>query len=304
MKNPLKAIPKESFKEAGGEIAKFVTEHQSLIYTSGTIACNAAGIAVTFRNAPKIQEIIFSTKSALAVTDDEEDKKKIIKASLKELVPLMTPIILFFFGSTTLAVLEHRKNQEMKKTIASLTASAASAMALAQNTMTQYENFQKEVKDTIGEEKFKEIKTEAEGKRIEEDRQNNKVPHMGQLGEVLICIPDFGVYFYGTSARIDMALDHVNQCLKDNGLTGRYSYGNENELGGEIVFVDNLFDELGINDDQRPKIARQMGWDAQHTTYVSYWVGDGHTNSGIPYLTLEFNEGSKPYFIEPTDFIW
>lgn len=303
MKNPLAVITKnEVVKNAGKEVSKFVIAHEGLFFTGGTIAFNMAGIATTYKNAPKIQGIIESTRLALTETEDEELKKEIVKDAIKQLVPLCAPIIIFFAGSTTCAIVGHKKSQAK---IATLTA----ALTLAQSTINEYDLFKKEVEEKVGTEAFKEIKNEVSAKQIEEDVKENRVPtkylntNMGALGEVLIYIPDFGIYFTGTATRIDMAFEHINQCLEDNGSTGRYSYGNENEFGGEIVFVDDWLDELAVPEESRPRLAKNMGWDAHHTSHVTYWIGDGHTNSGIPYLTIEFNDRCRPYMIdsEPWD---
>lgn len=302
MKNPLVALTKnEVVSSAGKEITKFALAHEGLFYTGGTIAFNAAGIAATYKNAPKIQAIISDTRETLKVIDDDEEKKQCIMAALRQLLPLTAPIIIFFASSTACAVIGHKKSQAK---IATLTA----ALALAQSTISEYDIFKKEVEKEIGTEKFREIKTEAVGQKIEKDIKENNVPtkyintNMGSLGEVLICIPDFGIYFTGTAARIDMAFDHVNQCLSDNGSTGRFTYGNENELGGEIVFVDDLCDELGVPEESRPRLVKNMGWDAHQTPYIAYWIGDDHTSSGIPYLTIEFQDRSMPYTIESSRF--
>lgn len=302
MKNPLVVLTKnEVLNSARKEVTKFALAHEGLFYTGGTIAFNAAGIAATYKNAPKIQTIISDTRETLKVIDDDEEKKQCIMAALRQLLPLTAPIIIFFISSTACAVIGHKKSQAK---IATLTA----ALALAQSTISEYDIFKKEVEKEIGTEKFREIKTEAVGQNIEKDIKENNVPtkylntNIGSLGEVLICIPDFGIYFTGTAARIDMAFEHVNQCLSDNGKTGAYTYANENEFGGEIVFVDDLCDVLGVPGDSRPRLTKDMGWVVQEIPRIQYWIGDGHTASGIPYLTIEFANNTMPSMIEPSRF--
>jgi len=300
MKNPLTVVTKnEVVKNAGKEVSKFIFAHEGLLFTGGTVAFNFAGIVATYKNAPEIQRIIFETRETLKVIEAEDEKKQCVRTAIKELAPLVAPIIIFFVGSTTCAVVGHKKSQAK---IATLTA----ALSLAQSTINEYDVFKKEVKEKVGEETFREIKNEVTAKQIEEDIKENKVPSkyvnttVGTLGKVLIYIPDFGIYFTGTMPGIEMAFERINLCLSDNGATGKYSYGNENEFGGEIVFVDNLLDELAIPEEDRPRIVKNMGWDAQQTSHVTYWVGDGHTSAGVPYLTIEFGDRSRPYPIEPT----
>ena len=300
MKNPLTVITEnEIVKKAGEGLSKFIFAHEGSLFTGGTIGFNFAGIIATYKNAPKIQKIIFETRETLKTIGGDDEKKQCVRVALKELAPLVAPIIIFFVGSTTCAVVGHKKSQAK---IATLTA----ALSLAQSTINEYDLFKKEVESKVGEEAFKEIKTEVSGKQIEEDIKQNKVPvkyvntTMGSLGEVLIYIPDFGVYFTGTMPKIEMAFERINTCLSDNGATGKYSYGNENEFGGEIVFVDNLLDEMAVPEEVRPRIVKEMGWDAQQTSHVIYWIGDGHTSAGIPYLSIEFGDRSRPYPIEPT----
>lgn len=253
----------------------------------------------TYKNAARIQQIISETRETLKTIGGEDEKKQCVKVAIKELAPLVAPIMIFFAGSTTCAVVGHKKSQAK---IATLTA----ALSLAQSTINEYDLFKKEVEEKVGTETFKEIKNEVTAKQIEEDIANNKVPSkyvtntIGSIGEVLIYIPLFGVYFTGTQSRIEMAFEHINYCLSDNGVTGKYSYGSENEFGGEVVFVDDLFDELGVPGEARPGLARDMGWDASRNSCVTYSIGDGHTNSGVPYLTIEFTDRSRPYIIEST----
>lgn len=301
IKNPLAVVTKnELVKNAGKEISKFVIAHEGLLFTGGTIAFNAAGIAATYKNAPKIQQIISDTKTALAEAEDEEVKRKLAVDSFKQLLPLVSPIAIFFVASATCAIVGHKKSQAK---IATLTA----ALTLAQSTINDYDLFKKEVEKEVGEEKFKEINDTVVKDSIEQKITNHELPAAfmnPRRGEYPVCIPLFGIYFTSTAARIDMAFEHINQCLDDNGSTGKYSYGNENEIGGEIVYVSDLCDELGVFEDDRPDIVKYMGWDAQKTPRVHHENRGGITASGIPYIYIYIPDYSWPYMIDSSGYDW
>lgn len=301
IKNPLSLITKNPVvKTAGKEVSKFIFAHEGLLFTGGQIGFNLAGILITYKNAPKIQSITTNAKIAMSEADSDEVRRQIAINALKELVPLVAPIVIFFAASTTCSIVGHKKNQAK---IATLTA----ALSLAHSTINDYDVFKKEIREEIGEEKFKEISDTVAKKQIEEKISNKELPAsclQPRHGEYLCCIPFFGIYFTSSSARIDMAFEHINQCLQDNGATGRYSYGNENELGGEIAFVSDLCDELGVFEDDRPDIVKYMGWDAQKTSRVVHENRGGITSAGVPYILIDIPDYSLPYMIDSVSYEW
>lgn len=143
-----------------GPVGKFVVKNSATILTGTTIACNVSGIAVTYKNSPKIHLIISDAKLALSEAKDDDEKRKIQTAALQALVPLIAPILLFFAGATASAII-NQKRSEAK--IAALTA----ALSLAQETISEYDLFKQEAEKMLGEEKVSEITKEIDQKKVD-----------------------------------------------------------------------------------------------------------------------------------------
>ena len=99
----------------------------------GAIGTSVTTTYVTFENAPKIQEIIKNTKSLVATARDEDDKKQIYRAALKELAPLVLPILLLQASTIGFSVMG-------KVAADNQLADAASALAVANNTIASYQS--------------------------------------------------------------------------------------------------------------------------------------------------------------------
>lgn len=281
MKNPLLKITKnELIKHCVNKTSQMILEHENTVLTGSTIAFNTIGIVITYRNSPKIHEIIFNTREDLKVVEDDETKKTIIRRAFKDLTPLVAPIIISFSASTVSAVVNQRKNEAK---IATLTA----ALSLAQSTVSEYNVFQEEARKELGEEKYQDIRNSITKERVE---QNFPTNFQVEMGDQLCYIPDWDIFFSSTEDKIKLAFEHVNSVLNSNGLDGN-GYGNESYRGNEIVLWSDLLRELKVNN--TPGLSNDWGWEASRTKYISYWVGSG-TRNGIPYLTVELGTPASP----------
>lgn len=274
MINPIVKIAKnEIVKHSVDSISKLILEHENTVLTGSTITFNAIGIMLTYRNSPKIHKIIEDTREDLKLVEDEASKKKIIKASFKDLTPLIVPILISF-GVSTGSAIANQKKYEAK--VATMTA----ALSLAQSTITEYNAFSEEVKKEIGEEKYQEIKKEISQEKAE---QNFPTNFQIEMGDVLCYFPDWDIFFSSTEAKIEAAFEHVNMVLGSNGMNGK-GYGNESYRGNEIVLWSDLFRELKIKN--TPALANELGWEAGRTKFISHYI-DGAKYNGVPYLTVE-----------------
>lgn len=198
MKNFLAPIAQNKvLNQVTTEVTKFYVNHESAILTGGTIGFSLATTAVTIRNAGEINAIIFDAKSALACCNSEEEKKTVYKLALQQLAPLVAPIIIF--QSATIGCALFAKRQSDKK-IAEL----ASALTIAQQAVTYYQNFQKDAEDSLGKEKVAKLNKEIEANTVHEasgSPVNSKVSDDDQL----IYEPVTGQLFWSNPDRINQA---------------------------------------------------------------------------------------------------
>lgn len=285
---------KHIFKSAWNAGSKFVLEHKGTFLTGATITCNAAGIAVTYRNSPKIHEIIAQYHRNVECLDKNMElydkyKSEYMKDALVQVLPLVAPIIIFFAGSTTAAIVNQKQNEAK---IATLTA----ALSMAQSTISEYNLFKEEAKKELGEEKFNEIEKTVAEKRVEELPVDASAGIRVNIGDVLCCIPDFNIFFSSTRDRIDFAMGRVNGVLASNGVDGR-SYGHGSRYGGEIVTYADILMELNDPQIEVPDLANEIFWDASRVSYIHYDTFEGGvTRTGIPFLILSIDlSGSNVY---------
>lgn len=274
-KLPIKIPKNQIVKKVREIISKKVLENSGTILTGSTIVCNAVGIAVTYKNSPKIHEAIAITKERLSQALTEDEKKRISKEGLVEIGKLVAPIIIFFAGSTTCAIVNQKKNEAK---IATLTA----ALSLAQNTISEYDLFKEEVREKIGDEKYEEIQKDIAVKEVSRQVQ-------GQLftpkpGEEAVWFPYIGKFFSSTEDRIDMVFQNVNGVLRRNGIDGE-SFGQQSFRGNEIVLLSDICEALEIPHDDIPGFADEVGYEAGAVTDIRYYVGSAKLY-GKSYLAL------------------
>lgn len=119
-------------------------QHEGVILTVGSIAFSGAAIAMSVKNSRDILTIIDDGKHALGIEKDREIRKKIYISVLRDLTPKAGPIIGFYAASIA-CTLVNKKHTDKK--IAELTA----ALGLAQNAITQYQLWQKQAEQELGE---------------------------------------------------------------------------------------------------------------------------------------------------------
>ena len=253
---------KPVLKKIPGVISGYVLEHKGAVLTGGTIVCNAAGIAITYKNSPAIHGIISSTREVLKDPDlTIEERKEIRKKSILELAPLVTPIIIFFAGSTTCAIVNQKQNEAK---IAALTA----GLTLAQNTISEYDLFKEETRKEIGEEKYKEIEQEVANDVA--DKAVSRVLPTPRPKEEIFYFDYMGLYFSSTVDRVKAAMDNVNGILRRNGVAGE-SYGHATHRGNEIVTLADICCELGVPNNEIPQFAEEAYYEGGEE--INWYIG-------------------------------
>ena len=263
MRRPLPTIkPKQVLQKIRGVISGYLLEHQGTALTAGIIVCNAAGISVTYKNSPAIHGIISTTRQALRDPDlSEEDRKKIQKEAMLELTKLVSPIIIFFAGSTACAIINQKKNEAM---ITTLTA----ALTVAQNTISEYNVFKEEVRKDVGEEKYREIQQEIADDVA--DRAVAKALPTVNPKEELFYFDYLGIFFSSTVDRVKAAMNNVNGILRRNGIAGE-SYGHATHRGNEIVTYADICCELGVPNEDIPQFAEESYFEGGEE--IDWYIG-------------------------------
>lgn len=264
----------------------FLQNHSTAILTGSSILLNAGAIYFTYKNTVKFKALLESARDHFEEAETKEEKKKVWIIFVKESTPLVLPVFTCFALSTASSIASYKKAEAK---IAALTANGVEMAALSKMAVDEYKAFSNKVKEELGDEKYEEIKKSVTKDKIDESYPSNlTIP----IGEFPCYIPDFDIYFTGTKAKIDLAMERFNAVLKDNGRTGK-GYGFTSRWGNEVAYVSDLLDEIDAvtaSPIRRPLMYKSLGWDAGETSEVRYYVDTIMLESGAPCLTLEFYE--------------
>lgn len=209
MKNFLAPVMQNKvFSTITSEVGKFYISHESAILTGGTIGFSLATTAVTLKNAAAITQVINDTKYALSTCNSEEEKKKVYALSLKELTPLVVPIIIFQTATIGCAVFAKKQSD---KRIAEL----AGALTVAQQAVSYYQAFQKETEEALGKEKFTELQKEIKENTVYEV-SSTPVNSKQTEDDQIVYEPTTGQIIWTTPDRLDLAWVKYREALKES----------------------------------------------------------------------------------------
>lgn len=230
MKNKIvaKVLGNEVASKIIGEVSKFYLNHESVILTGGTIGFSLATTAVTFKNASLINDTITAAKEALWQCNTKEEKNEVYKLFLKEMVPLVTPIILF--QAATIGCALFSKRQADKKI-----AEAAGALSIAQAAIMQYQTFQKEAEESLGEKKYVKLQDDIYKGKEFDGRRFTAIASEGAPGEILMIDKYSGKPFWCTTDRVENAAHELSRRLSPEG-------------GYEIQTVEDWYNLIGNKD--------------------------------------------------------
>lgn len=233
MKNFLAPIMKNQvIKTTSTEIKKFYTEHESGILTGGIIVSSMATTAVTYANADQIKQTIADAKYALSTCHTDEEKKNVYKLTLTTLVPLVTPIILLQ-GSTIGFALFSKKQSDKK------IAAAASALSVAHEIIAQYQAFQKQAENALGEKEVEKIQKKICKDEVVDGRRFATLPSEGAPGEILMIDSFTGRPFWSTTQQVTWAVDKACESITpdDNG-----------NVRNDMITIDDIHGLIGNKD--------------------------------------------------------
>lgn len=261
MKNKVvaKIMGNEVANKVIGEIGRFYINHESAILTTGTIGFSWAATCVAMKNATEVHYILADCRDALQNCNTKEERNQVYSITLKELFPLIFPILLLEGASTACAVFS--KKQYDKKL-----AEAAGALSIAQAALTQYQLFQKETEKALGEEKYLELQDDI-CKNIDVDgRRFTTLTTEGAPGEMLFIDKYSGRPFWCHESRIKFATERLSVALsQDNG-----SYDG-------VISINDWYDEIQNPDLTRTDLGDRFGYLAKvEKNGISYRLSDTH----------------------------
>ena len=240
------------------EVGKFYINHESAILTRGTIGFSVATTAATFKNAKRISDIIDETKEALWRADSDDEKKQIYTLALKELTPLVLPILLF--QGATIGCALYSKRQSDKKL-----AAAAGALSIANEAIARYQAFQKETQEALGEKKYAKLQDDIYKNQEIDGRKFTAIASEGAPGEVLIVDKYSGRPFWSSTGKIELAAWEIKRRLSPDG-------------GYDLQSVNDLYDLIGNSDLTPNELGERFGWvqDSDWNNDISAHFSDTH----------------------------
>lgn len=260
MQNPLvKVMSNAAVNKVVGEVGKFYVAHESTIHATGIIGFSLANTWITYTNAPKINQILIETREALWNCNTKEEKSQVYKLALRDLFPLVMPILIF--EGATIACTIFAKRQSDKKI-----AEAAGALALAETAIAQYQSFQKEAEEALGEERYAQIQDEIYKNTEVDGRRFVTLPAEGAPGELLFIDKYSGRPFWCHESRIKFATERLSTALlQDSG-----------DFDG-VVTINNWYDEIQNPDLTRTELGDRFGYLAKvDKDGISYRLSDTH----------------------------
>lgn len=241
------------------EVGKFYGEHQSSIHTTGIIGLSMATTAVTFRNADAIKETLADAKYALSTCNTDEERNKVYKLTLTTLAPLVAPIVIFQGATIGLAIYSQKVSDKKL-------AAATSALTVAHEVITQYQAFQKQAEESLGEKEYEKIQKKIFKEQEVDGRRFTAVASEGAPGEVLIIDKYSGRPFWSTTERVENAAREYSRRLTPSG-------------GYDQQSINDLYDLIGNTDLTPNELGERFGHIADvdfGSDYISAHFADTH----------------------------
>lgn len=248
-------------KTVTSEAAKFYTQHESAILTGGTIGFSFATTALIFRNARAILEILDDTRDTLWMCNTQEEKNRVYAVALKDLAPLIGSIALCQGATVACAILNKKHSDKLE---AKLT-ETASALSIAQAVITQYESFQKQAEESLGEKKYAKLQDDIYKNQEVDGRRFTSIASEGAPGEVLIIDKYSGRPFWATTGQVEMAARELGRRISPDG-------------GYDQVNINDLYDLIGNADLTPNELGERFGYvsDSDWNNDISAHFSDTH----------------------------
>ena len=222
------------------EIGKFYKQNESIILTTGTIGFSLATTGVAMKNATDIHYILADCRSALQNCNTKEERDHLYACTLRALIPLVAPIVIFQ-GATIGCAVFYKKQADKKL------AEAASALSIAQAAISSVQAFQKETEQALGEEKYNQLQDEIYEKKDIDCRRFTAIASEGAPGENLFVDKYSNKPFWSSFTQIEYAAKEMARRLGQN--------GTENNL-----CINDFYDLIGNPDLQPNELGKYFGY--------------------------------------------
>lgn len=244
MKNPLvKVMSNQVVSTVADEFSKFCITNKSMLLTVGGAGLSLATTAIAMRNGAEINRILVDTREALWTCNTKEERNQVYSLMLKELTPLVIPIVIFQGGTIACFILSKRNSDKLEAKLAE----TAGALSIAQTAVAQYQAFQKEAQESLGEKKYEKVMDDIYKNQEIDGRRFTAVASEGAPGEVLIIDKYSGRPFWSSFARISEAVE-------------RTSYRLSNEGGYERQTVSDIYDTIANPDLTPNELSDRFGY--------------------------------------------
>lgn len=214
MKNPLvKVMSNQMVSTITDEISKFYISNQSTILSVGGIGLSLATTGIAMRNGAEINRILLETREALWTCNTKEERNQVYTLMLRELTPLMLPILIFEGATIACFVLEKKHSDKLEAKLAE----TAGALSIAQTAIAQYQSFQKEAQESLGEKKYEKVMDDIYKNQEIDGRRFTAIASEGAPGEVLIIDKYSGRPFWSSFSKISEAVERTTYRLSGEG---------------------------------------------------------------------------------------
>lgn len=246
------------------EVGKFYLAHESTILTGGTIGFSMATTAVTYRNADKIKSILKDASYILQDLKEQNAPKEQInefyKQMLKELTPLVLPIFIFQAATIATACISKKRTDKIEARLAE----TAGALTVAQAAISQYQSFQKDAEQALGEKKYEKLQSDIYKNKDFDGRLFSDTPLEGAPGEVLMIDKYSGRPFWAHTFRIESAASELSRKLSGGGY--------------DQVSINDYYDLIDNNNLTPNELAERFGYlaDTVWTDEITPKFADTH----------------------------
>ncbi len=145
-------------------------DNASTVNAIGAIGFSCLSTATAIKNSREIIDTINDIRAIYPTLPDEEHRREFLKCGIKKLAPLIAPIVGFQAAAITFIMLNKKQLDEANKKIADLTA----ALVVAQNAISQYQEFKKKAEEELSAKKLEKIKNEMVTENLEKNPQTKE----------------------------------------------------------------------------------------------------------------------------------
>lgn len=181
-------------------IGQFCVKNEGTLLTSGAIGFSLASTAFALKNASDISCIIYDARCALEQCNTKEERCDVYKITLRELTPKVAPIVIFQTASIACSLFNKRRTDRIESKLMETTG----ALMVCQTAMNQYQKFQKDAEEALGEERVHDIQKEIDEKTVYETSAS-PVNTKQSDNDKLIYEPITGQLIWSTPDRVNLA---------------------------------------------------------------------------------------------------